>query len=778
MTQAHLLGEDLHIAESLRQVMADSNAAAAWEWHIGEHRLFGDSGFAALLGLAPKNLIEGVAPRLFFSTIHPQDRDRIRLAVAGMLRGAEIFSKEFRIAVPAGGVRWFHGRGRCTYDDYDRPLHFTGVLVDVSDQKRLEQQLRIAQSAGGVGTFEHVQGYATVTVSDQFCKLLGLHASAELPVRTVNAVVHPEDPGIIGQNPDGSSTAGRIECRIIRPDTGEERWLVRRGEFLPDTDGFGARISGVIYDITEAKHTEAQLRLLNETLETRVAEETRERDQIWRVSRDLLGVADANGIWRSINPAWTRLLGWPESAILDKSLGWLLHPDDAQTAMQALATASTSQTTLAFDTRLRHTDGSYRALSWTAVVGHEKIYCVGRDVTTERETAAALRQVEEKLRQSQKMEAVGQLTGGLAHDFNNLLTGIAGSLELLQMRVAQGRIAEIDRYIKSAQDAARRAASLTHRLLAFARQQTLDPRPIDIDRLNAGMEDLIRRTVGPSIAVEVAGSPGLWPCCVDANQLENALLNLCINARDAMQDGGRLLISSAKIRLAGGQARTTDLPEGDYVQLSVTDTGTGMTKEVMARAFDPFFTTKPIGQGTGLGLSMIYGFVQQSGGQVTISSEVGRGTKVSLLFPRHIGQADTVTQAPGAVVETAAACGESVLVLDDEITVRMLLTDVLADAGYTVFEAANGAEALDILQSKTPLDLMITDVGLPGALNGRQVATRARAHRPQLKILFITGYAETAAFSHEHLQSGMHVLTKPFAIDRFAARIRQIIAES
>ncbi len=783
MTQTHLLGAGpsaaaLRIAESLRHVMAESNAAAAWDWHIGEHRLFGDAGFAALLGLPPESLIEGIAPGLFFSTIHPQDRDRIRLAVAGMLRGAEVFSKEFRIAVPGLGVRWFHGRGRCTYDGNDRPQHFNGVLVDVSDQKRLEQQLRIAQSAGGVGTFEHVQGFATVTVSDQFCKLLGLHASAELPVRTINAVVHPDDPSIIGQNPDGSTTAGRIECRILRPDTGEERWLVRRGEFLQHADGFGARISGVIYDITDAKRTEAQLRLLNETLETRVAEETRERDQIWRVSRDLLGVADLDGTWRSINPAWTRLLGWPESAIVDRSLGWLLHPDDTQPALQALATPGASQTTLTFDTRLRHTDGSYRALSWTAVAGHEKIYCVGRDVTAERDTAAALRQVEEKLRQSQKMEAVGQLTGGLAHDFNNLLTGITGSLELLQMRIAQGRVAETDRYVKSAQDAARRAASLTHRLLAFARQQTLDPRPIDINRLNAGMEELIRRTVGPAIAVEVAGNSALWPCSVDANQLENALLNLCINARDAMPEGGRLVIATANVGLSGGHARSTDLPEGDYVRLSVTDTGTGMTKEVMGRAFDPFFTTKPIGQGTGLGLSMIYGFVQQSGGQVTIASEVGQGTTVSMLFPRHLGQADSLAQPAGPLVEAAAASGETVLILDDEITVRMLLTDVLTDAGYSVLEAANGAEALEILQSHAALDLMITDVGLPGALNGRQVATRARAHRPQLKILFITGYAETAAFSHEHLQSGMHVLTKPFTIDRFAGRIRQILAES
>jgi CheY-like chemotaxis protein len=298
-----------------------------------------------------------------------------------------------------------------------------------------------------------------------------------------------------------------------------------------------------------------------------------------------------------------------------------------------------------------------------------------------------------------------------------------------------------------------------------------------MNHLNAGMEELIRRTVGPAISVQVWGDPALWLCLVDANQLENALLNLCINARDAMPDGGSLRIFTENASLTVDEAQKADLPPGDYVKLAVRDTGIGMTRDVMSRAFDPFFTTKPIGQGTGLGLSMIYGFVQQSGGHVQIASDVGKGTTVSLLLPRHLGAAEAVDTSASAQIKAREGEGECVLVVDDEPAVRMLLVDLLQEVGYTVIEAATGAEALEILEADTPIDLMITDVGLPGGMNGRQVASVARALRPRQKVLFITGYAETGALSHAHLEAGMHVLTKPFEIASFTARVRQILLE-
>ncbi len=384
---------------------------------------------------------------------------------------------------------------------------------------------------------------------------------------------------------------------------------------------------------------------------------------------------------------------------------------------------------------------------------------------------------EEGLRQSQKMEAVGQLTGGLAHDFNNLLAGISGSLELMALRIGQGRIAELDRYMVAAQGASRRAAALTHRLLAFSRRQTLDPRATDVNMLVSGMEDLIRRTVGPSVAIEVVGATGLWPALVDPPQLENALLNLCINARDAMPDGGRITIETHNKWLDRHAAASHDMPPGQYLALCVTDTGIGMSAELAAKVFEPFFTTKPIGEGTGLGLSMIYGFARQSGGQVRIYSEVGQGTTVCIYLPRHYGEIDNVDPAM-LQLDTAARAqhGETVLVVDDEPSVRMLVTDVLADIGFAAIEAADSAAGLKILQSKVRIDLLVTDVGLPGGMNGRQMADAGRVVRPDLKVLFITGYAENAVLGHGHLAPGMQVLTKPFVLDILIEKIRGLVA--
>ncbi len=384
------------------------------------------------------------------------------------------------------------------------------------------------------------------------------------------------------------------------------------------------------------------------------------------------------------------------------------------------------------------------------------------------------RAMEEQLRQSQKMEAVGQLTGGLAHDFNNMLQGITGSLDLLSMRLADGRLAGADRYIAAAQRDASRAAALTQRLLAFSRQQMLLPEQTDSDTLIATMADLIQRTVGPEISVEVVPTAGLWTTLCDTNQMENALLNLCINARDAMPGGGRLTIETANASLDRRSAFDWDMAPGEYVAVCVTDTGTGMPADVVARAFDPFFTTKPLGVGTGLGLSMIYGFAQQSGGQARIYSEVGVGTTVRIYLPRHLGEADQ-EQATAAVGPLRAEEGQTVLVVDDEPAVRRLVTDVLQEHGYATIEAVDGPSGLKVLQSVARVDLLISDVGLPGAMSGRQMADAARAVRPDLKVLFMTGYAPHAAISNGRLQHGMELLAKPFAVGTLAVKVEGLI---
>jgi PAS domain S-box-containing protein len=405
----------------------------------------------------------------------------------------------------------------------------------------------------------------------------------------------------------------------------------------------------------------------------------------------------------------------------------------------------------------------------------DRLHSLNERLEQEVEAEVARRSlVEEALRQAQKMEAIGQLTGGIAHDFNNLLAGINGSLEVIQRRLAQGRIEGTDRFIAGALASSQRAAALTQRLLAFARRQTLDPKPINVNQLVLGMEDLLHRTVGPEIKVEVVGAAGLWLTEVDPAQLESALLNLAINARDAMPQGGRITIETANKWLDGRGGRERDLPPGQYISICVTDTGAGIPGDMQDKIFEPFFTTKPIGQGTGLGLSMIHGFVRQSGGQVRVYSELDQGTTMCIYLPRYHGvSADDPESEEKTVVPVGA--GETVLVIDDEPIVRMLIVETVEEAGYNALEAEDGPSGLKILQSETKVDLLITDVGLPGGMNGRQVADAARVSRPDLKVLFVTGYAENAAIAHGYLEPNMAVMTKPFVMADLAEKISDMI---
>ena len=378
---------------------------------------------------------------------------------------------------------------------------------------------------------------------------------------------------------------------------------------------------------------------------------------------------------------------------------------------------------------------------------------------------------EEALRQAQKMEAVGQLTGGIAHDFNNLLTGIIGSLDLMQRRFRRGDVRETERYIGAAVTSAERAAALTQRLLAFSRRQALDLRPVDVNRLVASLEDLLHRTTGENIKVVTTLTAGLQPSCMDVNQLESALINLVINARDAMPHGGQITVSTESYyHDSTPDPKKRGLTEGEYILLRVTDTGAGMAPEVIERAFEPFFTTKPIGQGTGLGLSMVYGYIKQAKGYIQIESEPGVGTSVCLYLPVHKGDTPLVQVEPDRAPQGA---GETILVVEDEPVVRSLVVEVLNDLGYRTLEASEATEALIITESTQRIDLMVSDVGLPG-VNGRQLAEIVRQQRPGLKVLFATGYAESFS-ANDFLGPDMAVITKPFAIDAFATKVGEML---
>jgi PAS domain S-box-containing protein len=604
--------------------------------------------------------------------------------------------------------------------------------------------------------------------------------------------IHPEDREA-AEKKFRDAVAGdvreySVQYRIIRPSDGETRWIAVKSTIERDEDGKAIRLVGAHTDVTEQVVADLALRQseeryrkladqlaeLNATLAQRVEEKTRERDRIWNVSQDLLVVADRNGVWQTVNPAWTKTLGWSEAELLNRTSEWLEHPDDGGITRAQVKKLGADETTVKFESRFRHRDGSYRWLSWTGVSDQDRNYAVARDVTAEKAAAERLKATEEALLQSQKMEAVGQLTGGIAHDFNNLLTGIVGSLDLLQTRLNQGRTDNVARYINAAMTSANRAAALTHRLLAFARRQPLIPKSVDANQLVVSLEDLLRRTIGETIDLEIAARDDLWGTLCDPNQLESALLNLAINARDAMPDGGKLTIATANACIDNLTADTPALLPGDYICIEVTDTGVGMSAEVAARAFDPFFTTKPIGQGTGLGLSMIYGFARQSNGHAAIDSKLGRGTSIKLYLPRHDGDIAALQAFAGKAAEQAAT-GETVLVVEDEPVVRGVILEMLHEEGYRTLEAVDGPSGLRMLRANKPVDLLITDVGLPG-MNGRQLADQARETRPALKILFITGYAESVAISDGFLQSGMEMITKPFDLDHLSRRVRAMVS--
>ncbi|WP_296261314.1 MULTISPECIES: PAS domain S-box protein [unclassified Pseudomonas] len=659
-----------------------------------------------------------------------------------------------------------------------------------SKLRKSEERLRAIFANASVGLSEVTLQGRFLRVNTELCRMLGRSEDELLSLGTVE-VTHPDDLhaslAVIAQAlKTGISVS--IDKRYTRPD-GTLIWANSNVQRLDDNGQQASSLLVATVDLTRRKDAEEALR---------ASEEFNRR--ILASSADCIKVLDLDARLEFMSEGGMCVMEVDDfSAIQGACWPDLWRGDEHAKAKHAVEEAKQGRfgRFQGFATTMKGNARWWDVIVTPITGPHglpEKLLSISRDVTSSKqaevrlqelnetleervlERTADLLQAQEALRQAQKMEAVGQLTGGLAHDFNNLLAGISGSLEMMQARLNQGRLNDVNRYLGTAQGAATRAAALTHRLLAFSRRQTLDPKPTNVNRLIAGMEEMIRRTVGPSIHIDVVGARDLWSALVDPPQLENALLNLCINARDAMPDGGRITITTTNQYLDGDAARRHDTPQGHYLSLSVTDTGVGMPPQVMARVFEPFFTTKPLGAGTGLGLSMIYGFAHQSGGRVQVESEVGNGATVSIYLPRHHASGD---DSPGPIKPEKvmpSEQGETVLVVDDEPSVRMLVTDILADLGYTAIEAADSIEGLAILRSDVRIDLLVTDVGLPGGMNGRQMAEAGRQTRAGLKVLFITGYAENSVLGSGRLANGMSVLTKPFAVDAMAVKIRKILA--
>jgi PAS domain S-box-containing protein len=740
--------------------------------------------YLAIHGLSPDST--GDSHEDWIRRLHPDDRERTLRKLLGAVEGPDDhYSSQYRIIRPNDGqVRWIAVECRIERDAAGSPLRLVGACIDITDRmlaqetlRESEERFRLIANSAPVPIWVSKLNGERAFANQAYLDFLGLSYDEAL-VFDWRKILHPEDlPRILKAQVAGEASRKpfALEARYRRVD-GSWRWV--RSESQPRWDAMGEHIGfiGVAHDITGAKQAESELRRLNETLSVQVARRTRERDRIWNVSQDLLLVLDQQGRWISVNPAWSTVLGWAEDILLAEN-----HDTDQimpamRQACQELSRLVISGENPRFEGEFPHFDGTRRWISWTSVLDDDMIYAVGRDMTSEREAQRVLHTTEEELRQAQKMEAVGQLTGGIAHDFNNLLTGIIGGLEIVQRRLKAGRTGDVNRFIEPAINSAHRAAALTHRLLAFSRRQSLDSKPVKVERLIAGMDEMLRRTLGEQIDLRIAWVPDLWTAEADHNQLENAILNLVINARDAMPDGGHLKVSAENLLVEEPVAIGREqVSGGEYVVVSVSDQGVGMETSVIERAFDPFFTTKPIGQGTGLGLSMVYGFAKQSRGHVHIDSTVGKGTTVRILLPRtHL--VDPVQHRPPSAGAIRARDGECILVVEDEPGVRMTVIELLNELGYRVLEAASGPDALSVMEGAPQIDLLVTDVGLPG-MNGRQLAEHARQQRPALKVLFMTGYAEKAAIRSDFIGDGMDLITKPFAVDHLAGKIREMIED-
>ena len=711
------------------------------------------------------------------SLVHPEDRERAYAAMPRLL-GGETHTVEYRIVRPDGAVRDIRDTGFPIRDGGGRLIRLGGIAQDVTEQHAREAALRASEEQFRV-LAQAMPNHVWAARTDG-----GLHWFNDPAYAYCGACpgkldgwgwiefVHPDDRERVGRAwLEALATAGdhETEFRIRRAD-GAYRWFLARAK--PVRDGLGAATGwvGTCTDIDDRKRVMADLVRFNEALERRVAERTAEHDRVWRNSRDLLALADADGVFRAVNPAWERILGYRPAELVGRHFSEFVWPEDAEDTQGALVEAAAARDLTNFENRYRHADGTPRWISWHTSVEGELVFGYGRDVTADKEKTAALAEAEEALRQSQKMEAIGQLTGGVAHDFNNLLTIIRSSVDFLRRPdLPEARKA---RYLDAVADTVERAAKLTGQLLSFARRQALKAEAFDVVGCLRGVAEMLDTVAGARIRV-VTEVPDA-PCFVraDRSQFETALVNMAVNARDAMDGAGTLTL-----RLSCGvpkpAIRRHSAAPGPFAAVSLTDTGSGIAPDLLSRIFEPFFTTKEIGKGTGLGLSQVFGFAKQSGGDVDVASTVGQGTTFTLYLPEAEPAPAPEAEVPASPAEDPGATGQRVLVVEDNAEVGRFATEVLEDLGYSTTWAANAEEALAHLgPDGAGYDAVFSDVVMPG-MNGVELAREIRRRHPGLPVVLTSGYSHVLAQEGGH---GFELLHKPYSTEQLSRILRLAMA--
>jgi PAS domain S-box-containing protein len=769
---------EARLRESSERVQLALDAGAivgTWVWDVPADRFTADERFACSFGLDAELCRSGLPLEKVMTSIHEDDRSRVAAAVAEALGRGGPYHCEYRVRQD-GTFRWIEANGRVELGGDGQPLRFPGVLLDIEERRAAEAERDRAvrllhtfiEAVPGVVYAKDREG-RMLMANRGTTELIGKSPEEYLGKTDAEFLDDKGQAEIVMANDRRIMESGephQVEEDVRLSNGSPATWLSTKAP-LRNEAGEVIGLIGTSIDISERKRIEAalwaseeKLRGLNETLEHRVAETTAERDRVWRNSRDLLAVMGFDGYLKAINPAWEATLGFDEATLLALPFWEQVHPDDHAAVGALVERLRNGEAIARFEDRLRHADGSWRWIAWSLVPEGEVFYASGRDVTAEKVAAIELEQVQEALRQSQKLESMGQLTGGVAHDFNNLLMPIIGGLDMLQRRITDERSR---RLIDGALQSAERAKTLVQRLLAFARRQPLQPTSVDLPQLVEGMADLVASTSGPRVKVVVDVNPELPPVKADPNQLEMAILNLAVNARDAMPDGGQLTIA-ARDEILGSRHRSK-LPVGHYVRLSVSDTGIGMDEATLARAIEPFFSTKGIGKGTGLGLSMAHGLAAQLGGALTIQSKPGVGTSVELWLPVALARAQREEGAQDVVRISAVG---TALLIDDEDIVRASTADMLAEIGYAVIETSSAEEALELLDGGLVPDVVITDHLMPG-MTGADLARVLRERRHGIPVLIISGYAEDDGIAPD-----LPRLTKPFRQGELATSLAKL----